>query len=345
MIVRSVSEQQSQVHAPPRNLCAEHECTDQHVDRWCHAFRIRVRWAGTAFVTWGEEQGESETVVMIRQFASPRKIDSVSQIGLISRHTFPQEQASVSISRVFFTLALWAAVFPFHRACGSSPPKQLHDATQLVLVTTPDWHSTNGTMQLFARSDANTVWEKAGDAFPVVVGRSGLAWRALPGEAVGKQNFKREGDGKSPAGIFRLTFAFGFAPRSEAGPLHIPYRRIARTWKCVDDPESRYYNMVFDSTTVGEPDWNSAEDMRHIDPAYAWGVFVAHNTDPVVPGAGSCIFLHIWDGPRTTTSGCTAMEEWRMLEVICWLDSDAGPVLVQLPVSEYLRRKRAWGLP
>ncbi|MDH3252409.1 MAG: L,D-transpeptidase family protein [Ignavibacteria bacterium] len=247
--------------------------------------------------------------------------------------------------KAFATVALCAVLSSPPAAYGHSPHDDLLNARQIVLVTTPDWHSTSGTMQLFSRSAPAATWEAAGDAFPVVVGRSGLAWENLREEGGPGLTVKREGDGKSPAGLFRLTFAFGYASRSDAGPLHIPYRQVTPSWKCVDDPHSRYYNMVFDSTEVDDRDWGSAEDMRLYGPAYAWGVFVAHNTDPVRPGAGSCIFLHVWDGPRSTTSGCTAMEESRLLEVIRWLDSDTGPVLVQLPVAEYLRQKKSWGLP
>jgi len=246
--------------------------------------------------------------------------------------------------RHFVYPVLLAAVC-FSQPSHASAPSDLRGARQLVLVTTPGWHSTNGTLQMFSRPDSGRSWEQNGITLPVVVGRSGLAWQVMPGASDGAPVLKHEGDERSPAGVFRLTFAFGFAPRSEAGPLHLPYRQITATWKCIDDPHSRYYNKVLDSTTINDADWKSAEDMRRIDPAYAWGVFVANNTAPVRSGEGSCIFLHVWDGPHSTTSGCTAMEESHMLEVMHWLDSDASPVLVQLPVAEYLRRKKIWGLP
>jgi L,D-peptidoglycan transpeptidase YkuD (ErfK/YbiS/YcfS/YnhG family) len=233
----------------------------------------------------------------------------------------------------------------FLSSAQANGPSDLRVARQLVLVTTPGWHSTGGTLQMFSRPDTAGAWIQKGNAFPVVVGRSGLAWEAAQGATDDVSIVKHEGDGRSPAGVFRLTFAFGFSPPSQAAPLHLPYRRITGTWKCIDDPQSRYYNMVLDSAAIDNPDWKSAEDMRRIDPAYAWGVFVACNTAPIRPGEGSCIFLHVWDGPASTTSGCTAMEETHVLEVIHWLDTNALPVLVQLPVEEYLRRKKSWGLP
>ena len=48
--------------------------------------------------------------------------------------------------------------------------------------------------------------------------------------------------------------------------------------------------------------------MRRDDALYTWVVEVRHNP-AAIPGGGSCIFLHVWDGPADTTVGCTAMPE------------------------------------
>jgi L,D-peptidoglycan transpeptidase YkuD (ErfK/YbiS/YcfS/YnhG family) len=85
--------------------------------------------------------------------------------------------------------------------------------------------------------------------------------------------------------------------------------------------------------------------MRRRDELYRRGVVVAHNASPTVRGGGSCIFLHIWRGPGTTTSGCTAMPESEINVLMRWLRADATPVLVQLPSAEYRRLAREWTLP
>jgi D-alanyl-D-alanine dipeptidase len=99
-----------------------------------------------------------------------------------------------------------------------------------------------------------------------------------------------------------------------------------------------------DRTTVS-PDWNSSEHMLRSDDLYRWGVVVDHNADPPRPGAGSCIFLHIWRGPGQPTVGCTAMPQENLESVLGWLDPAKKPLLVQLPESEYQRLKRKWKLP
>jgi D-aminopeptidase len=72
---------------------------------------------------------------------------------------------------------------------------------------------------------------------------------------------------------------------------------------------------------------------------------VGHNDAPVVPGGGSCIFLHLRDGPDSTTAGCTAFEKEPMERLLRWLDPAARPVLVQLPDAEHRARALDWGLP
>jgi L,D-peptidoglycan transpeptidase YkuD (ErfK/YbiS/YcfS/YnhG family) len=69
-------------------------------------------------------------------------------------------------------------------------------------------------------------------------------------------------------------------------------------------------------------------DLAHGDDLYRWGVEVAYNPERE-PGAGSCIFLHVWRGPGSPTAGCTAMPEDDLLTVLRWLRPGDDPVLVQ----------------
>jgi L,D-peptidoglycan transpeptidase YkuD (ErfK/YbiS/YcfS/YnhG family) len=62
---------------------------------------------------------------------------------------------------------------------------------------------------------------------------------------------------------------------------------------------------------------------------YKLGAVIAHNPRNQ-PGLGSCIFLHVWQGKDIPTSGCTAMSEPHLRQVLTWLDPAADPRLVQL---------------
>ena len=233
----------------------------------------------------------------------------------------------------------------------------LQNARQVIVVTTADWNAVPGTLQRYARRTRRSAWQPVGAAIPIVVGRTGLAWGdglhgAPSALAQGNDPLKREGDGKSPAGAFRLNAAFGYLPKTKAGRLNLPYIQATATLQCVDDAQSAYYNRVVDRAQVRQPDWQSNEDMLRKDDLYRWGVVVEHNAGKVglsgakaKPSGGSCIFLHIWGGPQSSTSGCTAMEPQLLEQVMRWLDARQQPVLVQLPQSAYERLQQAWGLP
>ena len=216
-------------------------------------------------------------------------------------------------------------------------------ARQLVLVVTPSWDTTSGTLRRYSRSSAKAPWRRVGPVVPVVVGASGLAWGA---DALGTPTdpHKREGDGRSPAGIFPLDSAFGFAPRGAMSWVKLPYLPLAGSTECVDDTASVHYNSVVDRDHVPRVDWSSSEHMRRIA-QYQVGVVVGYNTRPVTTGHGSCIFLHIWNGPGSSTAGCTAFPRADVESLLAWLDPQRRPTLVQLPAGEYARLKKQWALP
>jgi D-alanyl-D-alanine dipeptidase len=244
------------------------------------------------------------------------------------------------ISAIFIVLLTGAGA-----EAQSSPPvsEQLGACRQMVVVTSTNWIATTGTMRRFER--VGEGWQMNGPEFPVVLGRGGLGWgRGInPPQQSGPE--KREGDGRSPAGVFALPYAFGYAPADSVREIKLPYVQCLSSVECVDDTNSQYYNIVVDRQSVTKADWNSSEKMRMKDDEYRLGIFIAHNTSPTQPGGGSCVFMHIWKGPGIPTSGCTAMSPGVMESLLGWLDAQTHPVLVQLPDAEYRRLQKQWALP
>lgn len=220
----------------------------------------------------------------------------------------------------------------------------LAGSLQLVLVTTPAWDSTSGTLRRYERDAARGSWRAVGSVVPIVVGRTGLAWDTSLAAAKESGPVKREGDGRSPAGAFALDTAFGFDVRQAVPWIRLPYLQLRPSTECVDDSRSAHYNTIVDRARVARVDWTSSERMREIE-QYAFGVHVAYNAAPVRAGGGSCIFLHIWDGPESVTAGCTAMEERSLREVMRWLAPERRPMLVQLPAGALREMRAAWSLP
>lgn len=216
---------------------------------------------------------------------------------------------------------------------------------KLILVITPDWNASRGTLARYERVEGSWHWKKIGEPIPVVVGQNGLAWdpaltRRSPGDYQGP--IKHEGDRRSPAGVFQLKRGtFGFAPSLSGSRMYIP---LTPTIECVDDPASRYYGRIVDRAEVDRVDWKSSEKMASI-PEYRWGVVVNYNMDQQVPRDGSCIFLHQWNGPTSSTAGCTAMSGEDIEQVVRWVNGDGRAVLVQLPEPEYQRLRTHWQLP
>ncbi len=215
------------------------------------------------------------------------------------------------------------------------------ESLQAIVVTTDNWTDTKGEAQLYERRDAGSTWKPVGKEFEIVVGRSGIAW-AQDSAPESAKEFKKEGDGRSPAGMFPLTFAFG---KAETVTSKLSYRRLEDQIECVDDVNSHHYNKVVGRLQVGIFDWKSSEKMASITPEYDLGIFVAYNSYPVVKGNGSCIFLHIWKDSNTPTSGCTAMAREDMERVVAWLDPTKNPYLIQLPEDQYKAFRKPWNLP
>jgi D-alanyl-D-alanine dipeptidase len=220
----------------------------------------------------------------------------------------------------------------------------LRNSRQCLVVVAKDWTSTTGVLRAFDRGSAATAWKIRGPEITVVLGKKGLGWGLglLNAKSTGPR--KIEGDNKVPAGIFRLGPAFGYAPAEEARWIKLKYVSLTAETEGVDDPHSRYYNQLVERSKIERVDWRSSEHMRRTDDLYKWGIFVAHNP-AATPGAGSCIFIHIWRNSSAATVGCTAMPEPDLVQLLRWLDPAADPILVQMPRADYAAMQSEIPLP
>jgi len=218
----------------------------------------------------------------------------------------------------------------------ASAQSTIDECQQLLVVTTDSWSAQTGQLNLFDRH-GDASWWKRGSTIEVRLGRRGLAWgRGVINVSSLAGPIKREGDDRAPAGVFRVGSVF-----DSTAATRMPFLALSPTIVAVDDPSSRYYNQIVDEAQIDSRDWKHAEKLFGV---YRLGVIVQHNVPPK-PGAGSCIFLHIWKTPATSTSGCTAMSERDLVRVIRWLDPIKHPLLVQLPHPIYRMLANKWTLP
>ncbi len=210
-----------------------------------------------------------------------------------------------------------------HRAKGSVPSDnidrfienfiaghtaQIGESNQLVFATNKDSASVFVTIHTVERT--NGVWHLVFPVFAGSIGEKGFA-------AVGQ---KREGDGKSPTGIFPLGLAFGYDPSVET---KMPYRQATSDDFWVDDANSEDYNKW----VKGEPQATSWEKMKRDDDHYKYGVVIEYNMHPIVKGKGSGIFLHVWSHGDSTL-GCVSMPEEMILRILGWLDPAKKPLII-----------------
>lgn len=234
-------------------------------------------------------------------------------------------------------------------ACSSNERKveqsPLAAASQLVLVTSPGWNTPTGTLRTYER--AETGWREVGQARHVTLGRAGSGWGIGLHTPQTSGPRKQEGDGRSPAGIFYVGFAFGYPGQVDTG---LEYHAMdAGDW-CMDVSGSRYYNRIVNVDKVGERGIEgSTEPMRRDlhaegDQRYRIGFVVEHNTAGADRG-GSCIFAHVWKSPDDSTAGCTAMSDADMQGLLRWLDGRRNPMFVLLPEDAYAQLRAEWMLP
>jgi L,D-peptidoglycan transpeptidase YkuD (ErfK/YbiS/YcfS/YnhG family) len=174
------------------------------------------------------------------------------------------------------------------------------DADQLMLL---GYDNGVSTLYLYDKDSDAGLWRLA-YSFDAHVGKNGIT------------DNKTEGDKKTPTGYYALGFAFG----NEAKPdTQWTYRDVTPNSYWVDDPDSASYNTWVEDT--GDRDWNSAEHLSDVPIQYAYALVIEYNTDPIVPGKGSAIFLHCGTG---TTAGCIAIARSDMLTVLKWLKPDSN---------------------
>ena len=135
---------------------------------------------------------------------------------------------------------------------------------------------------------------------------------------------KREGDGKTPEGMFALRRGLCFTMDFES---RFPMEQYDQNDIWSEDPESPDYNtLVRDPLpeNQGERLWARREtQFRYI-------VVVEYNTNPIVAGAGSAIFIHAWRNEGRPTAGCIGMAEENVRQLVEWLDPDKNPHIIIL---------------
>lgn len=151
-------------------------------------------------------------------------------------------------------------------------------------------------VRIFTATSAGRMDLSGDGSGPLVrctLGRSGVRAPAL----------KREDDGASPAGVWPMRRGLWRADRLERPRSALPFEPLRPDDGWCDDAAHPAYN-----TPVTHPFDGRAEMMWRADSLYDIVVVLGHNDSPVVPGAGSAIFLHLARPDWGPTAGCVGLE-------------------------------------
>ncbi|WP_340148560.1 L,D-transpeptidase family protein [uncultured Sneathiella sp.] len=130
---------------------------------------------------------------------------------------------------------------------------------------------------------------------------------------------KREGDHASPEGRFALRKLLYRADRVAKPETILPAQAIDRNDGWCDDPDHEAYNRP-----VRLPFAARHETLWREDELYDLVVVLGHNDDPVVKGAGSCIFMHVARKDYGPTEGCVALEKADLLKLLAAIEGDTA---------------------
>ncbi len=224
------------------------------------------------------------------------------------------------------------------------------DCNQAIIGISKGWNDSSVTLTLAERSRDGT-WQRVLGPFPGRLGRAGLVWGLGIHETPRGATTKTEGDGRSPAGIFRIGGLWTTHPTPVRHHRRLPEVKVGPNDLWVSDPRlPRLYNRHVRLDHPARTPWELHEQMRQKDYPHSIKLLICHNKEdtpgrPVV-GAGSSIFFHIWrrDG-ATPTAGCTSMAEASIRALIARIDPGKNPVYILLPRSEYARLRAPWRLP
>jgi L,D-peptidoglycan transpeptidase YkuD (ErfK/YbiS/YcfS/YnhG family) len=149
-----------------------------------------------------------------------------------------------------------------------------------------------GLLRVRSRAGERTRgWLWAGPAyFPVALGRSGI------------RADKREGDGGTPRGRFRLLRLWWRADRGPRPPTQLPIRRIGSADAWCENPADRRYNRPI-RLAPGQ----AGDRLRRDDRLYDLIIEIDHNARPRVAGRGSAVFIHVARPGFGPTAGCVAL--------------------------------------
>tara|TARA_B100000963_G_scaffold333520_1_gene325916 strand:- start:6270 stop:6761 length:492 start_codon:yes stop_codon:yes gene_type:complete len=121
---------------------------------------------------------------------------------------------------------------------------------------------------------------------------------------------KKEGDKKTPAGIFSLSTVFYRNDKIKNLKTNLKKIVIKKNMAWCDDPNNESYNKLIFTNDIQK------EKLYRKDSLYDIIVVINYNIRPVVKNKGSAIFLHLAKKKYTGTMGCIGLKKKDLLNIL-----------------------------
>jgi len=123
----------------------------------------------------------------------------------------------------------------------------------------------------------------------------------------GLTKFKKEGDGKTPKGTFKIEHLYFRKDRIKKPLTKLKCIKINRNMGWCDDVKEKNYNKLIKINKKF-----SHEKLFRKDKKYDLLIPIKYNFDKTIPGKGSCIFIHLTSNYKPT-AGCIALKKHDLL--------------------------------
>ena len=134
--------------------------------------------------------------------------------------------------------------------------------------------------------------------YKCALGKNGIAKR------------KKEGDKKTPAGIFSLGKVYYRKDKIRNLKTNLKKIVIKKKMAWCDDPNNKFYNKL---TFTND---KSKEKLYRKDNLYNIIVVINYNIKPIIKNKGSAIFIHLAKKNYSGTMGCIGLKKKDLLDIL-----------------------------
>ena len=134
--------------------------------------------------------------------------------------------------------------------------------------------------------------------YKCALGKNGIAKR------------KREGDKKTPAGLFSLGKVYYRKDKIRNLKTNLKKIVIKKKMAWCDDPNNKFYNKL---TFTND---KSKEKLYRKDNLYNIIVVINYNIKPIIKNKGSAIFIHLARKNYSGTMGCIGLKKKDLLDIL-----------------------------